>query len=294
MEYPGSDTSTLSVGDSVLTVARDAGPRIISYSSAGAQQLFANLPGEFIDHPDVDPYFLIGGHRLWRAPEAPATTYEKDDKPVTIREFGAGIEITGMPDRDGVVKVIATTPSGDMTVVDHVLRNEGTEPVTTAPWAITQLSPGGVGVLPMAAAVPDGDGVLPNRSVALWPYTDLSASDIVFGASDVRITATTSSSRAKIGMQNAKGWLAYHSQGALFVKWSALHKNDLPYPDRGSSIECYRDHRFMELETLGPTARLEPGDEVHHREVWQMIDITGLPVDDVLASLPVEPEAMRS
>jgi hypothetical protein len=95
-------------------------------------------------------------------------------------------------------------------------------------------------------------------------------------------------------MQNAKGWLAYHSQGALFVKWSALHKNDLPYPDRGSSIECYRDHRFMELETLGPMARLEPGDEVHHREVWQMIDITGLPVYDVLASLPVEPEAMRS
>jgi hypothetical protein len=294
MAYPGSDASILTVGEAVLTVARDAGPRIISYSSAGAQQLFANLPGEFIDHPDIDPYYLIGGHRLWRAPEAPAITYEKDDSPVTIREFGESIEITGRPDRDGVVKVMATRASGSMTVVDHVLRNEGERPVTTAPWAITQLSPGGVGVLPMATANPDGDAVLPNRSVAVWPYTDLSGPDIVFGAHDVQINPTTGNSRAKVGLQNAKGWIAYHSRGALFVKWSPLHNDNLPYPDRGSSIECFRDHRFIELETLGPTARLEPGDEVHHREVWQMIDITDLEVDDVLASLPVEPEAMRS
>jgi hypothetical protein len=50
----------------------------------------------------------------------------------------------------------------------------------------------------------------------------------------------------------------------------------------------------MELETLGPMVTLEPGDAVDHREVWQMIDLGGLSVDDILASLPVEPEAMRS
>jgi len=294
MTYPGADTDTFTVGEALLTVVLDAGPRIVSYSTVGIQQLFANLPGEHIVHRDVDHFYLIGGHRLWRAPEIPGITYERDDNPVVIREGAAGIEIVGAPDLDGVVKVMTATASNDMTVVDHLLRNEGEQPVTTAAWAITQLSPGGVGILPMAAAIPDGDDVLSNRSVALWPYTDPSESDTVFGAHDVRLGASTSASKAKIGTQNIKGWIAYHSRDALFVKWSPLHDDNLTYPDRGSSIECYRDHRFLELETLGPTVTLEPGDEVHHRELWQMIDVTGLFVDDVLASLPVEPEAMRS
>jgi hypothetical protein len=294
MTYPGADTGTFTVGEALLTVVLDAGPRIVSYSTVGAQQLFANLPGEHIVHRDVDHFYLIGGHRLWRAPEIPTITYERDDTPVIIREFDTGIEIIGAPDRDGVVKAMAVTASGDMTVVDHLLRNEGEQPVTTAAWAITQFTPGGVGILPQEMADRDDDGVLPNRSIVMWPYTDLSESDIDFGVHDVRVIATRNVSKTKIGTQNTRGWIAYHSGDALFVKWSPLHDDDLTYPDRGSSIECYRNSRFMELETLGPTVILEPGDEVHHREVWKMIDVIGLPVDDVLGSLPAEPEAMRS
>jgi hypothetical protein len=294
MTYADTETGTFSVGDAVLTVARSAGPRIVSYASNGVRQLFAHLPRESIDHFGVDPYYFIGGHRLWRAPEIPAVTYQRDDLPVTIRDLETGIEITGTPDSDGVVKVMDVTAFGDMTVVDHVLRNEGERPVTTAPWAITQVSVGGVGVVPQARTAVDDDGVLPNRSVVMWPYTDPSDSDIVFGTRDIRIAATTNQSKAKIGTQNTKGWIAYHLSGALFVKWSALHDDSLTYPDRGSSIECYRDDRFMELETLGPMVTLEPGDAVSHREVWKMIDVTSVPVDEVLESLPTEPEAMHS
>jgi hypothetical protein len=294
MTYADTETGTFSVGEAVLTVARNAGPRIVSYASNGVRQLFAHLPRESIDHFGVDPYYFIGGHRLWRAPEIPAVTYQRDDLPVTIREIETGIEITGTPDSDGVVKVMDVTAFGDMTVVDHVLRNEGEQPVTAAPWAITQVSVGGVGVVPQARTAVDDDGVLPNRSVVMWPYTDPSDSDIVFGTRDIRIAATTNQSKAKIGTQNTKGWIAYHLSGALFVKWSALHDDSLTYPDRGSSIECYRDDRFMELETLGPMVTLEPGDAVSHREVWKMIDVTSVPVDEVLESLPTEPEAMHS
>lgn len=294
MTYADTETGTFSVGEAVLTVARNAGPRIVSYASNGVRQLFAHLPRESIDHFGIDPYYFIGGHRLWRAPEIPAVTYQRDDLPVTIREIETGIEITGTPDSDGVVKVMDVTAFGDMTVVDHVLRNEGEQPVTAAPWAITQVSVGGVGVVPQARTAVDDDGVLPNRSVVMWPYTDPSDSDIVFGTRDIRIAATTNQSKAKIGTQNTKGWIAYHLSGALFVKWSALHDDSLTYPDRGSSIECYRDDRFMELETLGPMVTLEPGDAVSHREVWKMIDVTSVPVDEVLESLPTEPEAMHS
>ena len=293
MTYADTETDTFTVGEAVLTVARNAGPRIVSYAGNGVRQLFAHLPRESIDHFGIDPYYFIGGHRLWRAPEIPAVTYQRDDLPVTIREIETGIEITGTPDSDGVVKVMDVTAFGDMTVVDHVLRNEGERTVTAAPWAITQVSVGGVGVVPQARTAVDDDGVLPNRSVVMWPYTDPSDSDIVFGTRDIRIAATTNQSKAKIGTQNTKGWIAYHLSGALFVKWSALHDDSLTYPDRGSSIECYRDDRFMELETLGPIVTLEPGDAVSHREVWKLIDVTSMPVDEVLESLPTEPEAMH-
>lgn len=294
MAYPGTDTETFTIGDCDLTVARDAGPRILSYSTGGIEQLFAELPGVFIDHPGAVSYPLIGGHRLWRAPEVPTITYENDDNPVMVHDFETGIELIGAPDRDGVIKSMSATAHGDKTVIDHALHNGGDHPVRTATWAITQLSPGGVGILPQRLDATDHDGVLPNRSIAMWPYTDPSSSDMVFGSKDIRITASTTAPKAKIGTQNSRGWMAYHSGQALFVKWSPLHDDERIYPDRGSSIECYCDHRFMELETLGPMVTLEPGDAVDHREVWQMIDVGGLSVDDVLASLPVEPEAMHS
>lgn len=294
MAYPGIDRKTFAIGDSDLSVALDAGPRILTYASDGTEQLFADLSGVVIDHPGVDPYPLIGGHRLWRAPEIPAVTYERDDYPVSIHESDAGIKLIGVPDRDGVVKSISARSHGDKTIVDHSLRNGGDHPVTTATWAITQLAPGGVGILPQSSEAADPDGVLPNRSIAVWPYTDISAPEMEFGYSDIRIYASTTKSKAKIGTQNVRGWVAYHSGHTLFVKWSPLHDEERTYPDRGSSIECYRDHRFIELETLGPLVTLEPADVVDHREVWQMIDIDDLLVDEVLASLPIEPEAMRS
>lgn len=166
--------------------------------------------------------------------------------------------------------------------------------MTTAAWAITQLAPGGVGVLPQAVETADADGLLPNRSIAMWPYTDPADADTVVGARDVRLTSSSRSSKAKVGTQNAMGWIAYFLQDALFVKWSSLHDASLTYPHRGSSIECYRDHRFLELETLGAMVILAPGDEVGHREVWQMIDVTNNSIEEVLASLPTEPEAMGS
>lgn len=290
-----SDAVAFTVGEAVLSVARNAGPRITEYSNGAKQQLFAKLPSESIEHPDIgDPFHFIGGHRLWRAPEIPAVTYQSDAQPVTIREHEASVEITGVPDREGVVKAIRAAPFSSMTVVDHTLRNEGPRPVTTAVWAVTQLAPGGVGVLPQAVETADSNGVLPNRSIVMWPYTDPADADTVLGVRDVRLRSTPRSSKAKVGTQNAMGWIAYFLRAALFIKWSPLHDEGLTYPDRGSSIECYRDHRFLELETLGPMVTLEPGDEVGHREVWQMIDVTRDPIDTVLASLPSEPEAMGS
>ena len=288
----GHETATVDLGYVEVTVVLDAGPRILGYARHGGPQLFAMLSGAVIEHAAIGSYAFLGGHRLWRAPEVPAVTYKPDDHPVAMNRFEDGLEIAGPPDADGITKTIALRQRGNMTVVDHTLRNEGLRPILCAAWAITQLSPGGTAVLPHSLAPADEDGVLPNRSVIMWPYTDPSAPEVEFRSSELRIHASRRPTRAKLGQANTRGWVAYLLGGELFVTWSPLHREALDYPDLGSSIECYLDERFLELESLGPLTDLGPGESIHHREVWMLRALDASPLDEVLASLPSEPPEM--
>jgi hypothetical protein len=239
----------------------------------------------------VGAFTFVGGHRLWRAPEAPAVTYVPDHGDMVVRELEDGLSVSGLPDPDGIRKTIALYQRDRLTVVDHTLRNEGGRPVRCAAWAITQMAPGGLAVLPQSLDPVDADGVLPNRSIVFWPYTDPSAPEIDLRSSEVRVLASVRPAKAKLGVPNQRGWLAYALDGELFVKWSPLHRSDRAYADLNASVQCYRDHRFLELETLGPLEDLEPGDELHHREIWTLIPIEEEPLEALLAALPADPLA---
>ncbi|MBR4717577.1 MAG: hypothetical protein IKP09_05900, partial [Lentisphaeria bacterium] len=52
------------------------------------------------------------------------------------------------------------------------------------------------------------------------------------------------------------------------------------YPDLGSSIEVYTEGGYLELETLGPLAILEPGDEVTHSEYWTAAEVEQIPLNN--------------
>lgn len=288
------ETEVMSLGPVEATVVVNRGPRIVGFARSGGPQLFAVLPDEVIDHSDVGTFSFLGGHRLWRAPEIPAVTYQPDDEPVAVDQRGDGVWLTGAPDADGIVKVISLRQREELTMVDHTLRHDGTEPVRCAAWAITQLTVGGFAVLPQSLEPVDADGVLPNRSIVLWPYTDPSAPEIEFGSREVRVTASSRQAKTKIGQENRRGWIAYVVGNELFVKWGPPHRDDREYADRGSSVECYRDERFLELESLSPLTTLLPGHELHHREIWMLADLTDTQLDDALASLPVEPAVTTS
>ena len=60
--------------------------------------------------------------------------------------------------------------------------------------------------------------------------------------------------------------------------------------DHGASVQCYRDDRFVELESLGPLSVLAPGEETSHREVWSLLPTAIAGLEDVLESLPPVPE----
>jgi hypothetical protein len=193
-----------------------------------------------------------------------------DDDPVSITQIENGLGVTQPVEAPtGIQKSLAITlPSREAhVVIDHTLRNRSQVPVELAPWAITQFRPGGVAVLPQATQPADEHGLLPNRQIALWPYTPINSDHITWGDRFVFVEAAMRDGALKVGFPNPAGWLGYSIGDTLFVK-QAAYEPDADYFDRGSSSECYCNPRFLELETLGPHIALAPGESVTHRETW--------------------------
>jgi len=253
-----------------LWVTRSVGPRIIGLALHGGENLLAVLPDEKVECPGVGTFSFRGGHRLWYAPEDLGTTYLPDDAPVGIEELPGGIAVTQAVEKQtGIQKSMAITLPYQcaQVVIDHTLHNQGTETVDLAPWAITQLKPRGIGILPQAQGMVDEEGLLPNRQITLWPYTKMNSPHIQWGDEFLFVMANMTEGAFKVGFPNPRGWLAYGVDGTLFVK-EAIYDASANYYDHGSSSECYCNPRFIELETLGPRTSLAPGAQVTHRETW--------------------------
>jgi len=246
--------------------------------------LFAELPGARLDYPGEGTFFLYGGHRLWRAPEVKALTYVPDNDPVRIEPFENGCIVTQPTEpRTGLKKSlrIRLDPDSPVVEVHHRIENGGAVAVEIAPWAITQLRPGGVAILPQLVGAGDPDGVLPNRGIHLWPYTDIGSRYLHLGNRyillDVSMQATDSP--FKVGFPNPRGWLGYWLEGTLFVKETPFDPA-ARYPDMGSSSEVYFNHAFVELESLGGLRRVEPGESVQLDETWRIFGDVPEPLDE--------------
>jgi hypothetical protein len=275
-------------------VTQSVGPRIISLSLHGQENLFAQLPDIKLECPGSGFLTLWGGHRLWHAPEVRRRTYLPDDQPVEILAIENGLQVIQPPEEStGIQKSLRIfLPDDSATViVDHALTNRGLWPVTCAPWAITQLKPGGVAILPQPTALSDPDGLTPNRQIALWPYTEINNPHITWGDRFIFIKATMTGGALKLGFPNPSGWLAYHYGQTLFVKKAAF-RPDSEYLDQGSSSQCYCNPHFLELETLGPRTTIAPDESVTHREVWEVYANITLPHSEDEAQTLSEEKAL--
>jgi hypothetical protein len=258
-----------------LTVTHSIGPRVLQLQMHGRENLFAEVPEITILGEGGAPYRLWGGHRLWHAPEVPERTYLPDDLPVSIEETPASI-ILAQPIETvtGVRKIMQISMPDDkaLVVIDHFLQNMGSWPVELSPWAITMVPLGGVAILPQNIHYTDKHGLLPNRNVVIWPYTDINNPWIHWGNSAIFIEAAVNSGALKLGFTNPRGWLGYYHDSTLFVK-KTLYRAGAKYPDMGCSSEVYCNTQFMELETLAPLMVVEPGKMVAHREIWELFDM---------------------
>ena len=101
-----------------------------------------------------------------------------DDDPVNISLFENGIKVTQPTElKTGLQKSIEIQLPADSAHVTltHSLTNIGLWDVTCAPWAITQFKTGGMAIFPQ---IKTDTGVLPNRSLTLWPYTDMTSPNV--------------------------------------------------------------------------------------------------------------------
>ena len=251
-----------------LLVTRSVGPRILSFGFRDGENLFAELPETVIDYPGNATFHFYGGHRLWHAPEEPRRTYLPDDTPVDINPSENGLIVTQKTEpQTGLQKTIEVRFPGQtpQVVITHHLTNHGLWPVTCALWAITQLKTGGTAILPQ---IRQDTGVLPNRSLTLWPYTDMLNPNVRWGSNYILLDAELDSP-FKIGFPNPRGWQAYWWNGMLFVKRAAYDAN-AEYYDYGSSSECYCNDSFIEMETLAPIRTIAPGETASHIETWEL------------------------
>ncbi|MFN2195168.1 MAG: hypothetical protein ACK2UW_03495 [Anaerolineales bacterium] len=268
-------------GDISILVTRSVGPRILSLHFQGSDNLFAELPDFGLTRPDGTIFRLYGGHRLWHAPEDEMRTYIPDNEPVEVIPDQHGLTVVQPVEIEtGIEKQLRISLVEDKSqiFVEHVLINRGHTPLKCAPWAITQLRTGGIAVLPQSQ---EQTGVLPNRTLALWPYTDLSRSQVTWGSRHILVEADMPSP-FKVGFPNPRGWLAYWLDGILFVKRAAFDPQ-AEYFDFGSSSECYCNDRFLELETLAPISQLDVGESAVHTEVWELYTGFARPENEALA-----------
>jgi hypothetical protein len=263
----------LSNGTVEVVVTSDAGPRIVRYGFAGAENILAELPDAVLT-TELGDFRVLGGHRLWVAPEAKPRSYAPDNAPLAVAfESERAIRLTApVETATGIEKEIglALDADGSGLTVRHRITNRNLWAIDAAPWALTVMRGGGTAIFPQEPYISWDDYLLPARPFVLWHYTDLSDARWSVGKKLICLRTDASASQPqKAGMLNKQGWAAYQLDDTLFVKRFA-YLEGATYPDYGCNCETYTAGDFIEVESLAPLGRLEPGASAEHEERWTL------------------------
>jgi hypothetical protein len=263
----------LSNGTVELILTTDYGPRIMRYALAGSgpdDNVFATLPGPTLK-TEFGEWWIRGGHRLWHAPESIPRTYDPDNDPVQVTIEGNTVKLAQPVEKNARIQKemwVTLDPQGSHVTVTHKLTNRGLFASEMACWALSAMNRGGVAIFPQEPYQSHDEELLPVRPMVLWGYTNLTDPRWMLGKSFLTLRQdVTLKEPQKLGIQNRQGWAAYAHNGALFLKRFAYEKTRT-YPDFGCNNETYTNDAFLELETLGPLEKVEPGQSITHTEHW--------------------------
>jgi hypothetical protein len=248
------------------SVLKETGPRIIGLEVEGFGELLGSTDVT-VDGP-LGPVPLIGGHRLWSAPEVRESTYVPDTR-VTVTEVEGGVRVESDDPRLSLAKKMEVKAEGDKLVVEHSLTNATGQAIDTAAWAISMVRLGGKAVIGAPQVGLDEAGLQARFAIVTWPYTDLGDPRFVFGDSAVEVLAT-GDDVFKIGAVSLDGRVSYTVDGVTLIKSIEPYDPSRLYADLGAVVQVYVGSGFCEIETIGPMRALAPAESVTHREVWEI------------------------
>jgi hypothetical protein len=255
-----------------LIVPTDSGPGILHFGFVGQKNEFKNIQG-----------FSFFAHRLSHAPEMHPRSHIPDTDPITFKQHDTFIRLTKPTEAGtGIQKEmdIPISPVKDHISITHRLYNHTPWPVELAPWAISNMMPGGKAIIPLPPRQPSSmKNLLPTSLLAIWEYSNLSDSRLKIEHNFIVLRQDKNAAGPlKIGVMDSDGWTAYWN-GNLFVK-TFDYKKGASYPDFGCSVEVYSAKENLELETLAPFKILQPGESVEYVEQWFLFRDVPEPLTD--------------
>ena len=153
--------------------------------------------------------------------------------------------------------------------VKHNMTNIANEPQDLSLWALTVSAQNGVLIIPMNT---NNTGLLHNRMISVWPYTDMSDDRIFYGQKYITVRQDPNATRdLKLGFDLNQGTVYYVSGNSVFKKQYYPNHPNGRYPDGGVSMETFNCGLFIEIETLSEQKVMQSGATESHLETWTML-----------------------
>jgi hypothetical protein len=256
-------------------VSADFGPRILFFGMPqGKNHLYVD-DGAAGKKFGKDEFAFYGGHRTWHAPERSDRNYIADNNECEVVCGDNFVTVTAPLEKETATRrAMKLTLADDVLTVSNIIENRNLFDVKFAAWGITQLVSGGSLVVPTDC--PD-TGLVANRAVSLWSYSDMNDERIYWGSKYIAVTPQDKPvPPLKFGFTSAEKKCVYFNHDQAFVMESQYGAEG-EFPDFGCNFECYSGRGYIEAEWLSPMRVLRTGEILTLNETWRIADKVSFP-----------------
>lgn len=256
-----------------LVAVTSRGPRLAFIGRADGDNLLLWAPRKY----RRGSWDLMGGHRLWTArPGADESeeTYRPDNRACDASVTPTGFSITAPVDRETRLQrgFRVRADGADRVVIEHFATNTGDMLWSGGLWALTCTRP-----------TPSTTYVAPLGDGSRWDYATIVAfhtwggghgghgfDDPQFAFTRDQLVLRPSGRENKRMLKADAGILALHdpARDVLFAKHTPYEPHGA-YP-LATNLALYvgPDNFMVEMETMGPSITLKPGETLRHTEAW--------------------------